>query len=621
MANAVKLSEREAKSLKDRVRCAVKFREKTWDKRAERARKLYDGEHWPDMKRTTRKTRVVVNHIRPTVDTKVANIAFAYPEFTLKPMNAEGRDHIDTATHVIRYDWRKAGAQMEAKRALRDNQIYGLGVVFDGWLWETEPTGLEPGQRSECGRGNLEGEPPDTTPNPMYYEEPPVAQEMLREDRPLVKRLTPCHFFADPECDARLSNARFCGYCEYRPLTEVKADERLKNTRQIEGTSKSMQPWVEGEYAERYDEPLPEDLRRVKLFHYYERARKLHVIFCEEHDKPLLIEQWTWSGDWYPFSILRAPDDEDDFWPTPPPLWIEHQQQEINESRTQHSEWRRQSAPGYQTAGTLDETQKQTISSGVAGRVVEGVMQPLSPIPHAPIAKEVLEAGSMAIQDLQFLAGLNEYETATVPSKRMTSAEVEAVRTGGGSRAASERQSFEQFCAEIAEHMLAWEQQYSVRTRALPIFDKNDKVQGFRDYTKQEIAGQYMVEVYVGSTTAPSSQEMLNGVGLFMQSLPNFVQGAQAAQMIGLDLKPLLLQFLKAIPAVRDVEDLLMAAPPMPMGPEQAGPEQMGPEQMMGPPQEGGPAPLGLDQMQPPMGGEDPMAMLAALRASGEMEL
>lgn len=604
MNGPIRLSEREAKVLKDRVRCAVKFRERTWDKRAERARKLYDGQHWPDMKRASKRSRIVVNHVRPAVDTKVANIAFAYPEFTLKPMNAEGRDHADTASQVIRFDWRRAGAQKEAKRALRDNQIYGLGICFDGWLWETEPTGMEPGQRSECGRGNVAGEPPDTTENPGYYEEPPVTQEMLREDRPLVKRIAPCHFFVDPECDAVLANARFCGYCEYRPLAEVKADERLKNVRQIEGSAKSMRPWVDGEYTEMEDEALPQDLKRVKLLHYYERARKIHAIFCEEHDKPLFVEPWTWSGDWYPFVVLRAPDSEDEFWPTPPPLWIEHQQSEINEARTQHSEWRRQSAPGYQTAGTLDEAQKQTISSGMAGRVVEGVMQPLAPIPHAPIAKEVLEAGTIALNDLQFVFGLNEYETATVPSKRMTQAEVEAVRSSGGSRSAAERQAFEMFCAEIAEHMLAWEQQYSVRTRSLPIFDKNDKVLGFRDYTKEEIAGQYLVEVYVGSTTAPSSQEMLNGVGLFMQSLPNFVQGAQAAQMIGLDLKPLLMQFLKAIPAVRDVEELMMAGPG-------------GPEQMMGQ------APLGLDGMPPPeqeMGGEDPMAMLAALRASGEME-
>lgn len=608
----LKLTEKEAQTIWQRIDTARRFTEKEVHPDLKRACDLYSGYHWPNMRKAAKDIRIVSNICQPAVETKVANLAFNYPDFVMRPLNREGAAHADIAKHVIRYDWRMADAQCEMRRSLRDREIYGVGITYDFWLWETQPVEAEPGVRVEGGRPAEAMEPMDTTPD-MPPPEPALDGESLqvRTDRPAVRRISPYRFFVSPECDAKIENAEFCGFSEWVPVEEVKRDKRFKNTKNLVGNSKGLRPWMDEKSREMEDTQTPADYRRVRLDHYFEKNRKVHAVYCDEHQKCLMSEPWRWDGDWYPFVVQRAADEEDKFWPVPPLVRVEHQQREYNESRTQHSEWRRQASPKFQTKGTLDNKQRAGVRSSCAGEVIENVVEPLGAFPEVRLQPEVLEAGQLAMQDLRFALGLNDYETASPPTKRMTAPEVQAVAQSGGSRGVSDRQAFEMACSELAKHFLAWEQQYSVRSRELPIFDTNDRVEDFRDYTKDEIAGQFLVEVTVGSTTAPRAEDVLQQIGFLMQSLPGFVQAVQAAQMVGMDLRPVLPKLLRAaLPDLRDIEQILLdqlsqpAAPALglPPGAEAGIP-------MAGLPPEGGMAEPGAGPPPP----EDAQVALAAM--------
>jgi hypothetical protein len=190
----------------------------------------------------------------------------------------------------------------------------------------------------------------------------------------------------------------------------------------------------------------------------------------------------------------------------------------------------------------------------------------------------------------------------------MTAPEVEAVRMGGGSRGVSDRQAFEMFCAENAQMVLALEQQYSVRSRNLPIFDREDNVSGFIDYTPEQIRGEFLVEVYVGSTSAPNPQDTLQGVAFAMQSLTPLLQTIPVAEQFGINLRPLIPKLLKAaLPEIRDIDELLKAeVPAMPMAPPGTPPGL--------PPG----APPGMAEPPPDEGmPQDALAQLAAMMGQG----
>ncbi len=631
----VKLSEKDQKTIHDRIDRARRFHEKEVHPHLKRARELYAGKHWPGQHAATDQARIVCNILYPAVETLVANLAFNYPDFTLKPLNREGQAYGDTARHVIAYDWRRMDAQAEVKRALRDKATYGVGIGYVYWLFETEPVAGEAGTSVEGDRPVEAMEPADTTPDPVMPEPilpgalpelapmplplpgalpPPEPMFEVRTDRPAVKRLSPFSFFVDLECDSRLENAEFCGFAEQRPVDDVKADRRFKNTKGLKGTSKGLKPWLDEETRDLGDTNTPADTRRVQLYHYFEKKRKLHAVYCDEHTKPLMVEEWKWAGDWYPFVADRAADDEDCFWPTPPLLRVEHQQHEINEARTQHSQWRAQAAPKFQTEGCLNAKQRQAVRSGRAGEVVEEMAPALVPLNVPPLQPQVLEAGQLAMQDLQYALGLNAYEVANVPTKRMTAPESEAVRLSGGSRAVADRQAFEMFCSELARRVLALEQQYSVRSRELPIFGPDEQPVDFRDFTKEEIRGQYLVEVAVGSTTAPKSDDVLTGLGVLFQALPAYVQAVQMGQMLGMDLRTVLPDFIEAaLPDLRVLSAELRKQAMQPMPP----PMMAQPAEMAGPPPNAEGLPEEAGGGLAATGTPDDEALLALLAGAG----
>jgi hypothetical protein len=570
--NSASLSQADAKKVKCRIRVAEEYAKKHFQKAADRAQKLYDGEHYEDIGKPSSEPRVIVNYIWPMVETLVQSVAFNYPEFTLVPLNQEGAAAEPIAAQAIRHEWRQSKAQRECKRALRDSKITNLGVVYTGWLFETE--GPKP-VRMESGRMPVEGEEQDQTPDLMSAE-PAVDQLAVREDRFLVKRISPKCFLIAPECDSVLENAAYCGHWELWPLEKVKADKRFKNTRQIKGNSKNLKEYFGKAAGE--SEPLSTgdekaDMLRVQLYHYWERDRRIHAVFCDEHDQPLLVEKWTWKADRYPYRVLRGPGDEDDFFDTPPPLRVEHPQQEINESRTQLSVQRKISNPGYQAVGwSPDQKSKRQMRSGHANRIIE-VEKPLELLPRAQVQPEVYQSATQAVQDIQFIGGLNEYQTATPPTKRVTTSEVEAIQQAGGARSSADRQAFEMFCAEVAEDLLAWLQQYSVRTRTLPIYDESGSVTDFKDYSSRDIQGQFSIEVYVGSTSAPNEQDKVKNTGFLLQSLQPFAEAYQ------IDLRPLLRDLLRSIPGIRNVEEIVPE--PQPMMPGMAPPGMEGQEPPM----------------------------------------
>jgi hypothetical protein len=116
----------------------------------------------------------------------------------------------------------------------------------------------------------------------------------------------------------------------------------------------------------------------------------------------------------------------------------------------------------------------------------------------------------------------------------------------------------------VARDCLRWLKMYSVKMRSLPIFNDQNRVTGWRDFTGVEIQGDYDVDVFVGSTTAPNHNEKVQSIGFFLQSLNPVLQMLVPATQAGINLLPLVKQLLKALPDIRDVDEILAGLTPQP---------------------------------------------------------
>lgn len=563
------LSNKDIQAIRRRLRLSEQHNKKELKDKFQRALRLYTGDHYDDSGKPSDRARIVVNYVLHVEETKVNQVAFRFPEFTLKPKGMEAEGYEDIARAAIQCSWRESKIQREVKKGWKDREIYGTGILYCGWLFTTED-----GMRMEDGRHNTELDtPPDMTPNDSDAWGT-VPSQTVRDDRFFVKRLYPGNFFVSPEAGQEIQEADYCGYVEVRPLEEVKANHRFRNTRQLKGSTNNLRQWFDDEMVEEYcrgeegsEEKVPADVKRVKLYHYFERKRRLHIVMCDEHEKPLLEEYWTWQHDRYPFRVRQNVGDTDQFWGIPGPLLIEHQQRELNEARSQVSDYRRRAIPKFQVPqGILSAKAKNALKSADALEVVEHTgsePSPIVPIDIPELQPEVYSTEQQVVSDIQTIMGLSQYEVGQTPSKRITSSEVEAIQGRGGARAKNDQQEFETWCAEVAEDCLAWMKMYSVKTRQLPIYDQEGNFQQWKDFSREEIQGEYDIEVFVSSTTPPNNAEQIQSIGFFVQSLNPLIQLALPAQQIGMNLIPLIRQLLKSLPDIRNVDQILPQTPPV----------------------------------------------------------
>jgi len=589
-ASSFELTDKQAKKLKHRLRISERYREKEFKPHYDASLRLVRGIHWPEGKGSSDdECRVIVNMAYPIVTTKVSTVGFRYPEHNLTPLNRQSAERAKLATAAMKHEWKISGTQREAVRALHDKEVFKFGVVMTGWEFKTKG-----GINRKDGRNPVVGE---NASDPLDFEK--MAQMVSETGKPTeeippeevicdqfyCKRICPYNFLIDPEGDWVLDNHEYCGYIEHVPVNELKNDPRLKNTKMLKGSSRGMRSFLDDEVLAKNEAEHPSDVKRVKVYHYFEKRRQIYAMFCDEHDEALHAEKWSWEHGRYPFRVIHAPGDEDRWYDTTPVELIRSQQEELNVTRTMLRNHIRRNARKYSVArGMLDRQAKNQLKSSIDGGIIEHNGGPearvIMPIDHAPLAPEIYKTDEWAIRDMRFMTGLDEYDTNTVGKTRRTAAEVSQIRQAGGSRAQSDAQSFEQFCAQIGEDLLDLMMQYSDKTRSIPIYDENDQIADWANFTADDIKGDFLVDVYIGSTQPRNSMELQQTYAWLLQTLAPFSQTPDPETGGPLiNLKALVKNLLSAFPDLHNVEDILTSPPP-PQPPMMPGaqPAQIGPD-------------------------------------------
>jgi hypothetical protein len=435
------LTEKDAKRIKHRLKISERYREQEFKSHYEVSKRLYRGKHWdarssndPDGE-----SRVIVNMVKPIVQRKVAAIGFRHPEFNLTPLTIESSGRARLATSAMRYQWRISKTQREAVRALHDKELWGIGVVQTGWEFKTK-----------TGINRRDGREEAADPNaPLDFEA--MAREVSETGEPSAetpdedvicdqfycRRINPWNFLVDPEGDWVIDEHEYVAYCEMVPLSVIKNDPRLKNNRDLSGSGRGMNSFLDEQYRDKSAQEQPSDIKRVKVFHYYEKRSELYAMFTDEHDKPLLTEKWQWEHGRYPFRVIHAPKMQDSWYDDTPVEMVRSQQEELNVTRTMLRNHLRRFTRKYMVSrGMLDRTAKHQLKSAIDGAIVEHNGGPeakvIMPIDHAPIPPELYKSDEWAIRDMHFQTGLTEYESNTVGKTRRTAQEAAQIQQQGG---------------------------------------------------------------------------------------------------------------------------------------------------------------------------------------------
>ena len=612
------------KQLLDRARSSVhrskKWRQKgNYDPRWRSLIDLYHGKHWNTEGQTD---QLVVNVVFSTINVMAPAVAIHNPRFVVNARNLESVDKAAMVAEILNYTWQRNDMQEEFRLAVLDFLLVGHGWCKIGYkktlkkpvqhvvdVDGQEELGLED---RKTGAGNMESEQ-NVAPG---------------EDRPVLERVSPFNMLVDP--DARhLREASWVAQRTWRPVADVRVDERYSETQRAKVTGSHYSPWDSNEGdargGESKDKPDSEgEMAYVEVVEFYDIKANTVGTFALGVDsglgegapddgwliKPQSIDYATG----HPFVMLRNYEVPDQMYPMGDVEQIESLQLELNETRTQMLNFRKKYRRGYAyEKGTVDEEGLAALESEDDNILVPVLEENdpgrvIAPLPVQGTPPEFFDQSAMIMGDMDLISGVSDYARGNPQQNiRRSATEAAMIQDASNARAQDRLVRVETALAECATRVVTLMQQYMTGEHVAKI--TSVPINAWLRYNKHYLQGEFDFDV-VGGSTEPRNESFRRQSALQLSdmSVPFIDMGV--ANPVALYMKLLQDGF-----GVKDVQKFISAealeaggAPPPPEPPPEPpmgpGGPPMGPGgppmPVMPPMPQGMPGPEEMGMIQPP---------------------
>lgn len=561
--------------------------------------------------------RALVNMAFAVANIVVASTTTQYPKFTVKATKMNLDDQATIAEAVLNYLWQHYDCHEEFQQSVVDFTQVGHGWLKVGWCFEerSSDVAMSPEQQQEESlsrnmelsteaMGDTEGAGELPSREDVEAEVSGRTTEMLvTVDDPYVERVSPFDMVIDPEAIS-MRTLRWIAHRIVRDLEEVREDKNYDS--RVRHRVQADRMLLDSDMD---DEPLddPElgiDAERVTVWEFYDLRKQTWCVFATSGDgflrKPEAIP-YKYAN---PFVMLRNHEVVDRFYPMGDLEVIESLQEELNKTRTQAIDARKQYVRKFiGRASALGPDARAALASDSDGEVVlvEDDNQPLDQVLiHAPALQfdpSIYNAhGQTVMTDIQTVTGLSDYQFAQMPDTKRLATEAMAVQGATNARAQFMLARIERQLAQCGRKLLMLAMQFVDDERVARISGPGGDM--MFQYTGEDIEGEYDLAVEAGSTQPNNDvlrrQEALslfNTLAPLMGVVIDPVELTRYVLQTGFDIKNVDRFFLPQQPGAVPGQE-----PPPPEGaPAPPGGMPMGAPAPMGP--GGGPP---LPPMEPP---------------------
>lgn len=322
----------------------------------------------------------------------------------------------------------------------------------------------------------------------------------------------------------------------WAPMEDVKANPRYKNTDQLKAQTKRPvynNNVNNAEIPNDFDEPM------VCLYEFWDM--KNQRVFTLSNGVDAYLEEpkpWPYEMKGFPFSYLSFNPINDEPYGIPDIYMFEPQVIEIMKIRAMELDHlKRFNRQIITTPSNLSPEQKDSFMLGVTGNVVEALEpEKVFPVPYPPIQQDAYAVEERLKEDMINISGQSPQERGgTQKTSTRSFSELELIAQGAKNRRADQVDTFEDFVEDVGAKLMALLQQfadvpYFVRVtgkepqevmqaiQSRPSAQMEGSVtnaQGFT-FTKEDIQGEYDLEVVAGSTIPLDKQ---NTQSILMQTL------------------------------------------------------------------------------------------------------
>lgn len=458
------LREEKLNIIKARVDSSERIMKEEKDKYWKPCRDFYDGKHWPEELENKIAT---INLIWATVKTQLASQYFRNPEFSLKPLKEEFGGPIQRLHEaILRYHAKKALLKLIARNTVQAT-FTDLGIMT--WGCDTKFT-----------------------------------DGYAQEDSFYFKRIRPEDFLVDHTSGIQIfEKLPWFAESEYMRKEEVarKWNIKLDDISPSESTGDIDEEYEKQQRMGFTSPEVTEDMKRVKVYRFYDREEGKLYIYGKGHDEFWDIEDYT---DPEPYAVLKYDERSTGFYPNPEIWHLIDSQKQIEIAASMLSEHMKRSARKLAAQkGMVDPENMKKLESAATGVVVETDKPPagtFAPIDMGQADSSIYNHAGMQQGYFDQIAGVNIAKRGGADQKKQTATAEAIIDKYAMNRSSDRMSTLSDFMAKVGKGFLDCLQKNLSVPGVIKIADEQGG-QIWASYIPSiDIVGDYECEVRIGET-------------------------------------------------------------------------------------------------------------------------
>ena len=340
---------------------------------------------------------------------------------------------------------------------------------------------------------------------------------------PFFLRVPPIRFYVDPDVDGPgLETARWCVEEFYRPLDDVIEDDRyervpkdLRSSHVVEGTDSGV---VISPNKTQNIEPTGKtrDFERVRLYEIWDKKHRRKFVMADNHDGYLMDTDDVWDlKNFFPYDRLSFNSVSDEHYSTSDAMYIERQQVELNDVRTQESKHRKKENLKFiMRRGAMRQEEITKWENGEVGILAQVDTPPGTPVNNEltsmtpNMSRDIYNVGDILRKDMQEVLAFGQNQLAQELGRRKTATEANVINQYAQLRSDERRD----IVGDFIERGIT-----DVNRLVFKFWDNDDviKIVGpegaeWVEWTGEQLAGEYAIRV-VPNSTLPMTKELYKG--------------------------------------------------------------------------------------------------------------
>lgn len=483
---------------------------------------------------------IAPNMVFSTVNVIVPSVAVNYPKITVTARRPEDEFRAGVVEAVSNHNWRHFDVHDEFRRATKDFVIVGHGWLKTIWSfvqaerdWTPETFQIEAQNRlteraQAVAQGVSAGLSPDEFPSEQeVLESIPEMQTYIKEDQPLVQRISPFDVFVDPDA-TNLKDARWIAHRMFVPIEVArsrkewspKARAKIRPTAMSEA-KKDVDLTFEGEERGK-------DAEFAVVWEFYDLVNSKVCTFSDGCEDFLLKPASIPYAFGHPFVFIANYEVPDKFYPLGDVEVILPLQMELALTRTQLINDRKRYRRMYMyRPDDIGSDGVNAILSGDDNAMIEVTSdrpfaEMLAPVETSSLPPEIYNQTAMILDDVNLTTGVTEYQRGSMSEIRRTATEANMIQDGANARAADKLALIERGISKVAQNIVALAQQFLTSDQVAKIVGEDGQV-GWMPYGRDDIAGEYDFEVEAGSTQPQNESFRRQSALQMMDAMAPFV--------------------------------------------------------------------------------------------------